>query len=442
MSRVKTSFALHSETNRRLYPASRYPLTHCIDRQNVAKQCLEHSMFLPRAIHSFLWSLASALIVCAIFRSHVYLYNEFFGPFHVDREALAVHVKNYDQHFRWALRKEYFQVELGAGNIQNPASHYETIRRYSDPKTRRDHIATFKTVDIPSIYVKLPSRSTKYFHRRFPFDFRLFTTSTIRCVFQQLPLNPTATIYRRWLNKSEYVPFINEEYARNITRFNSLVLSKCGILVGYLYRPEHELAFLPTRSYHFDSDDMALDVTSEGSPFWSLFIQSFLPTALLLRGIYYLSIYLSVLVRVRYLHVRGIFPFPLGFSADIVRELRLPTSDAAPEQYLLQLDSYVGRSEHRFQNQIFLIMNDSQYCFVIFLRAKLNELVNDLHSDEVPFEMCPAADIQRIDPHQGICYGRDSSWMPWPREIVDSSQNYSEWLQQALIQTSVHYRLQ
>lgn len=177
-----------------MYPTSRYPLTHCIDRQNVARQCLEHSMFL--------WSLTSTLIVCAVFRTHVYLYNEFVGPFHVDREALAIHVNNYDQHFRWALRKEYFQVESSEGNIQNLASSAETIRRFSDPRTRQNHIATFKRVDRPAMYVKLPTPWAKYFHHRFPFNFRSFTTSTLRCLVKRLT-SDSDMAFKQWISKAE-----------------------------------------------------------------------------------------------------------------------------------------------------------------------------------------------------------------------------------------------
>lgn len=143
MSWVKTSFLLHSETHHLLYPQSRYPLTHLIDRQNIARHLWERIELFRRAICSFLSFIALSLFS----RTHVHLYNQLFGPFHVDQEALKVHVKNFDAHFWWQFRKEYFQVELGEDNIQNSARTHETIRVYSDPETRGYHTATINKVE-------------------------------------------------------------------------------------------------------------------------------------------------------------------------------------------------------------------------------------------------------------------------------------------------------
>ena len=437
MSGVKTSFVLHSKRHRQLYPESRYPLTHLVDRQTVARRCLHQATFLRRGIYSLVSSLALTLFVCGFFRTHVYLYNQLLGPFHVDRKALAIHVHNYDQNAWLPWRKEYFQVELDEDNIQNPASSVDTIRRFSDPRSRQRHVATYKRVSKPWMYVKLPTRTVTYFHRRFPFDFRLFTTSTLRCIVKRL-VSDSDTNLNRWVEKAEYVQFINEEYAHNATRFNSLVLSKCGILVGYLYRPVHELAFLPTRDHTFYTSDMALDVTRAYASTIFLFVQSFLVVALFLSGIYHLFVYLSVLIRVRYLHLRGIFSFPLEFSSDLVEELYLLNSDDPVEEQLLQLDSYIQRSEHRFQNQMFVIENDLQHCFVVSLPANLNAL----RTDDTPFRICPVTDIQSIVHDRGICYGQHSSWIPWPSAFADSPQNYSEWLREVLLEASDHYRAQ
>ena len=393
MSRVKTLFVLHSKRYRRLYPARRYPLTHLVDRQNVAWHCRGQSKKLRHVIYPFLLFLGFALFVSVFMRTHVYLYNQLLGPFHADQEVLAIHVNNYDQQAPWwSLREEYFQVELGKEKIWNSNSSDETIRTFSDPETRQHHTATFKRVHRPSIYVKLPTPSVKYFHHQFPFDFRLFTASTLRCIVKRLASHSNTT-FKQWIEKTESVQFINEDYARNVTRFNALVLSKCGIFVGYLYRPVYELAFLPTRSYLFESVDLALDVIAAYVSTFSLLAQLFLPMVMLLSGIYPLFVYLSVLIRVRYLHPRGIFSFPLEFSADLIKELRLLNSDDAVEEQLLTLDSYVRKSKYRRENQIFVILNDSQQTFVLFLRAYPNRQVSQISIEESPFVICPVADI-------------------------------------------------
>ena len=440
MSRVKTSFVLHSKRHRHLYPKSRYPLTHLIDRQNVARHCRGQNKKLRRALYSFLCFLAFTLFACGFFRTHVHLFNQLLGPFDVDQTTLAIHVNNYDQNaLWWSLRKEYFQVELGEDNIRNPESSAETIRRYSDSETRRNHVATYKRVSKPWMYVKLPTRTVDHFHRQFPFNFRLFSMSALRCVVERLASDSNRT-YERWIEKDEYVRFIDDEYSRNATRFNSLVLSKCGVLVGHLYRPEHELAFLPTRDHQFRSDDIALDVTSPYASSVSLFMQT-LPTLLfLVSGIYYLVLYLPRWIRVRFLHPRGLFAFPLEFSADVVEELFLLNSEDPVERQLLQLDSYLQRSEHRLLMQMFVIENNFEQSFVILLEGSLNGLIHTLHRDKTPFVICPVTDIQRIVHDQGICYGPNASWIPWPAAFAYSPQNYSEWLHQALMEISAHYR--
>lgn len=437
MSAVRTSFVLHSKRNRLLYPESQYPLTHFLDRQNVARRCPHQSTFLRRAIYAIVGFLGLTLFVCGFFRTHVYLYNQFRGPFHVDRKALAVQVNNFHQNAWLPWRKEYFQVELGEDNIQNPASSAETIRRFSDPWARQRHTATYKRVSQPWTYVKLPTRPVTYFHHRFPFDFRLFTTLTLRCIVKRL-VSESDTHLKLLIDKAEYVQFIDDEYTRNVTRFNSMVLSKCGVLIGYLYRPVHERAFLLAHEHTFTRDDIALDVTQTYASSLFLLIQVFLGLVLFSSGIYHLFVYLSVFIRVRHLHPRGILSFPLEFTSDLVEELFLLNSDDPVEEQLLQLDSHIQRSEHRFLNQMFVIGNDLQQSFVVFFPENLDAL----RSDETPLVICPVTDIRSIVHDRGICYGREASWIPWPMTFADSAQNYSEWLHGALLEASDHYRTQ
>lgn len=85
---------------------------------------------------------------------------------------------------------------------------------------------------------------------------------------------------------------------------------------------------------------------------------------------------------------------------------------------------------------MFVIENDLQHCFVVFLKANLNAL----RTDDTPFVICPVTDIQSIVHDRGICYGPDSSWIPWSPTFTDSPQNYSEWLHEALLEESDHFR--
>ena len=250
MSGVKTSFVLHSKRHRQLYPESRYPLTHVVDRQTVAQRCLHQATFRRRGIYSFMSRLSAlTLFVCGFFRTHVYLYNQLLGPFHVDQKALATHVNNYDQNAWLPWRKEYFQVELGEDNIRNPVE-----RRGHDPTLLRSSVAAASHRDLQESFQTLDVRQTAHANSDvFPSSIPVWLSivhhldASMCCQTACFGIRHWLSI--EWIEKAEYVQFINEEYARNATRFNSLVLSKCGILVGYLYRPVHELAFLPTRDH-------------------------------------------------------------------------------------------------------------------------------------------------------------------------------------------------
>ncbi|CAF1199010.1 unnamed protein product [Adineta ricciae] len=242
---IKTTFNLHSKTNRRLYSGDKYPLTYLLDYQTIHEYYYSKQPTYGKRFKISFALLTTFVLICTIvFRVHIYAYNSFFGPFHLDLNGFIQHVKDYDNGQSWFKRIEYIQVELGQNNIQNPSNTYETLRRYSDPFTRRRHIATYKKTKTPAIYVKLPTRAQTRFHERLPFDFSLYSVRTLRCIVSKLS-NGSESVHQTWIEKSEYVKYINEQYSKNSVQFNTLVISKCGIVIGYLYRPLYGLFSFP-----------------------------------------------------------------------------------------------------------------------------------------------------------------------------------------------------
>ncbi|CAF1147269.1 unnamed protein product [Adineta steineri] len=341
------SFYLHSLQNRRKYPISNYPITHSIDHFNINHHLLKQRIYLKHFLYTFIFLLLWTLIDVFYFQLHVQVYNTIYGPFHFNQKQFVEYIKQYknDRSFLSQFgRIEYIQVELNEDNIQSSINKYDTIRRYSNPRTRENHIATYKRITHPAIYVKLPTSSQNYFHIHHPIHLESYSIETLQCIVRNLPLNSAYT-YQTWTEKSEYIQYINEQYAKNSTEFNKAVLTKCGVLIGYLYRPLHEKAFTGRGEHIFTSNDIALNMT------------------------------------------------------------------------------------HR---------NDSDQLFVIMLKTNGNEGL-DFADESSPFIVCAVANIRKITYVDGICYGKDSSWIRWSATAAGADE-YANWLHLQLIEISDIYK--
>ena len=76
---------------------------------------------------------------------------------------------------------------------------------------------------------------------------------------------------------------------------------------------------------------------------------------------------------------------------------------------------------------------------MIILTVALDEKLY-AQSELSPFVICPVNDIRKITVNQGIGYGHDLSWIPWPTADVNR-QNYSVWLHDELMGLSEVYRI-
>lgn len=435
----QTSFYLHSSKNRRLYPSNKYPVTHLIDSQTIQQKLAKQPIYVKHFKYTFLLLLVFTLTSATFFRVHIYVYNSFFGPFHHNLDEFIEHIRDFEKGQSWFKRIEFIQIELGENNIRNPINTYETIRKYSDPYTRRNHIATYKKVKKPNIYIKLPTRSQANFHAHHPFHFSSYSIRTLQCIAKVLQSKSELT-YKTWIEKSEYVKYINDEYSKNSTAFNILVLTKCGILIGYLYRPIYDKAFLPTKEYTFYANDIAFDATRQYCSFYPLFLCSLIFAGLFLKALFYFLIYLSNIIRFKLFHRIGFLSFPLNLSEKSIEELWLLNIEHPPHQQLLQLDEFIDKSEHRFHDQLFIIENDFEQLFVVLFERKLHEELV-LENDFSPFFICPVTDIRKIMLYEGICYGNDLSWIPWSSTMTNE-ENCADWLHGKLMEISKDYKNQ
>ncbi|CAF1270978.1 unnamed protein product [Adineta steineri] len=421
-STIQESFYLHSFRNRRLYPISDYPITHSLDRLNIRRRLLKQRIYIEHFLYAFIFLLLWTAIGAFFFQLHVQVYNVVFGPFHFNQKQFVQYVNQYKSEqsfFSQFGRIEYIQVELNEDNIQNSISKYDTIRRYSNPRTRDNHIATYKKIKHPKIYVKLPTNSQKYFHVHHPIHFQSYSIQTLQCIVRNLPLHSAYT-YRTWTEKSEYIQYINKEYAKNSTEFNKAVLTKCGVLIGYLYRPLYERAFTDRGEHTFTSNDIALSMTDN---YYSFYL-------FLFCGL--------IFIWLKLFHPLGIWSLSLKLSPDIIEELWLLNVDGSPHQQLLELDRLIKKSSCNYTKNLVIIRNDSDQLFVVILKMNANEGLNP-YDESSPFIVCPVNDIRKITHVNGICYGKDSSWIRWPVTATDDN-GYANWLHDQLLEISDVYK--
>jgi hypothetical protein len=128
---------------------------------NINRHLSKQSAYVEHFIYAFILLLSRILIGGIFFRLYIQVYNTIFGPFHFNQEEFIEYINKYNKDqssFITQLWKiEYIQVELNENNIQNPNNSYAIIRQFSDPRTRRNHKATYKRIIRPAIYVKLPN---------------------------------------------------------------------------------------------------------------------------------------------------------------------------------------------------------------------------------------------------------------------------------------------
>lgn len=426
------AFYLQTKINRQLYPKSKYPLTHLLDQLSFEDFVSKQPTYVKHFKYTLIFLFVFTLLTTVFFQVHIYVFNSLFGPFHLNANEFVQHVKQFDKGQSWFYRIEYVQIEIGENNIQNPENSQSTIRKYSDPYTRRHHIATYKKMKQPNIYVKLPTTSQTNFHAQHRFHFPSYSIKTLKCIVKYLEQNSHIE-NQFFVEKSEYIKFINSEYAKNSSQFNKLILTKCGILIGYLYRPQFDKAFIPTREHNFYVNDIAFDATKQYCSYIPLIISMLIFSWLLCKSLFYLSIYLFNQIRKK-LHFKiGLFSFPLNLPKNVVDELWLLNFEGQPHEQLRQLDEYLQQTSYQTEQNLFIIENDYQQLCVVLLRDKSG---GNYH--QLPFLICPVTDIKSIH-YAGIVYGKDSSTIPWPFTI-NENDDHSDWLHAQLMDLSQHYR--
>jgi hypothetical protein len=354
----------------------------------------------------------------------------------LDRDQFVSYLQIYNNDLssaqsKWfSLKLEYLQVELGEDQIEQ--GNADLLRIYADDQNmHKNSLATFKRIKEASIvdvlrpnrlYVKLPTSMQSHFKTRLPFKFWMFSIRTLRCIVRQLNVTPLE--YSAWLEKSNYVTFIEAKYKTDVVQFNKAVLTKCGVLIGYLYRPKGELAYLPNSqlAFQFRSLDVALDASYPYYPYFSFLLGGIVLSWLFLKALLYFLVYVFYQV----------YRTPLVIHPLVRQQLR--------EFNINNLRTLNGMlfktpDDQRY-GSLFLI--DQKY--VVLLNVDINERNIDRlarFKDEPPLMIIPVTSITKVS-WGGIIVENDSKLIPWP---VTQKANglVSKWLHDQLMQISAPY---
>ncbi|CAF1494059.1 unnamed protein product [Didymodactylos carnosus] len=360
--------------------------------------------------------LITTILIAILLKCHTVVYNYLFGPFHMNIEQFQEYLKLYKtRNYSWTyslFREDLIQIELGENQLEN--------RNYREQYYFNKLISSYKmvkqikiksTLYPNNLYVRLPAKHNFYFNKKIPYKFHKFSIKTLRCIVKNL----NSYEYQSWLEKSDYIKFINEKYLNNSFEFNELVITKCGIYIGYLYS---------SSSYTYYADDIVLNSSEPYLTevlFYLILFGCSIILWLLLISLFYLCSYLFTL---------QIIKFKINLHHDVLEYFHLLSVDHLKsfEELLFYHSSNIHESQ-----QLFILDN---YIVLFKLNTKeLNFYILQRYVDQSPFCLIKINSVTWINT-DGIYYKHNESTrlIRWP------GQSYHQWLHQKLIETNLNYK--
>ena len=418
-------------------PGPLQDLVERIHRQHRNDKQLERR---PRSKRTLLCLLLCAVCVFSI-QLRTQIYNAIGGPFHLNQTQLAKHLQIYNQGLspssllRWfSLHEEYLQIEIGEDRVERMQS--KVPRVFDDEYTRKTTLASIhrikdlriaRSLSPDRFFIRLADETQSHTRARLPYHFDAFTIRTLRCAVRQLGVRPSD--YITWVEKSIYVQTIERRYAENAAHFNRLVAPACGMLIGYLYRPQGELAYLPysTSAYVFRSEDIGFDASQAYYPYAAFAVIGILLGGFLLKSGVYLIIH------------RGQWPSRrrVVLSPDVQAQL-----DELNLHSLRKLDGLLSAtSEKRQYHQRLFVIRER---FLIILHVDWNESdpqrLRQFYTAS-PFTVYSVASITKVS-ENGFRIGSrgEETWISFPVAMRATDDNESEWLHEQMMSLSKSYR--
>jgi hypothetical protein len=381
------------------------------------------------------------IFVICFFECHNRVYNAWNGPFHLNLDEFITHWKVYNGNISIersllsgliSFDKEYLQIELGEDKIdENPKHIYGVYYRHPAYQKLFYTFNPIKEQRIPNLpmqlFIKLPTNLQSHFYKRLPYRFELFNSDTLKCISQQIGILPD--VHHSNFENSMHIQLIKEIYDRNTTDFNMKVITKCGILLGYLYDCQHETIFPITSNvpYKFTSLVAAFDASSSYSPY-----MTYLFGSLLLLLLCFEIIFKIVIDRFQFLT-----RFRLFVSPDTQNTLN---SFNIHSIQLLDYLLMMTLKENNYHNQLFLTREQHLIIFKISLNECNPKILCRFYTT-APFMIIDVARIIAINSNYiSILNGSSLDQILLPKINNKNNNDSSDWLHKRLIDCSANYR--
>ncbi|CAF3731146.1 unnamed protein product [Rotaria socialis] len=366
------------------------------------------------------------ILVIFVSRCPNRVYNALEGPFPMNLNKFRNHLQfsynlfGYQPFFTsrlFVFEPEYIQIELGRNAIDESIEN--RYRVFYDDYSHGKLLYTFNrvlepTTDTPhmTLFIKFASSEQSYSQIRYPYHFESFTTNT-------------------WLEKSIYIETIEQIYNRNSTEFNRKVIIKCGILIGYLYRPTDKDVFqtYSNQLYQFNEHVRILDASSSYTPYIScvIFVICGLFVCLLLTGVGGLvECIISVII-----------PSPLILHPRIQEQMENSNIDSLDHLDRLLLNT---TQDNNYKNYLFIVHDKYLAMFMMDLNEHHDAVFRNFN-ENIPFHIIPIEKISEVESDCIILnndnYGRS---LDFPTHKYDTDFKPAYWLHERFMVLNGEYR--
>ncbi|CAF2057228.1 unnamed protein product [Rotaria magnacalcarata] len=385
-------------------------------------------------------SVVFYIAILLIFQCYNRVYNSWKGPFPMNLNQFRNHlITNYNSFgynslfsFRWLyFQPDYLQIELDENVIDETVIN--TPRMFYGHYSHGVLLYLFNQVLSPTIdgsqmalYIKFASYEQSYSQIRYPYNFQSFNMNTLRCIARQL--NIPSREFSRWSEESKHIQNIEEIYNKNPKVFNKKVIKKCGIIIGYLYKPTGEYIF-PGYSYEphrFHDDVRVFDASCNYTPYASYFVIFFF--------IYFMFKYLPNLIRAIIKYLRTLSPMLHPFIQEQIQKLNI-TSVADLDSLLL--DTF---HENNFNDSLFIVRDKYLVMLMLDLDEDSPEILREFY-EKPPFAIISINSISKIESdHIVVEKHYCSQCIYFPKTMNTWHFNPAYWLHEKLMILNDEYR--
>ncbi|CAF4141615.1 unnamed protein product, partial [Rotaria sp. Silwood2] len=372
------------------------------------------------------------LTVLVIFQCHNQLYNAWKGPFPMNLNQFQNHLHGSYYIFSSLLfQPEFIQIEVGEDNID--LSDQNSLKVLHGYFSYGPLLSTYHPIEISTsytrekaLYVKLAADHRSCSQERYPYHFESFSFATLRCIVKQLAISTSE--FSSHSDKSVYIKKIEGIYNRNPRVFNQQVITKCGILVGYLKKYESDFVFKSHSNtpYQFSDHVRIFDVSCYYTPYVSYLIICFFGYLLLVD---LKILYPSIL---DFIHRP-----PLNLHIYIQEELKKVNSLCLADlnRGLLNADA-----RNNYFNQIFIIKNKYLVMMQVNLNEKSAEILRQFY-DKSPFIIIPIDYITNITSYSVVAlYNNYYQHVHFMTSNESCNLTPAEWLHERVVNLNSRYR--